>query len=150
MKKDRRKKAGGVKGNLRAAAGAGTWAGVGGVGGVGGYSSGVSTLDAVRASLLATARHTRQQRTAEIKLRGLMHDRLLRLVEVKRVCMEGWCEGLPVDGSLTTIWLHVGEGWKEQLLVAMTMCDDWTWLMKEGAGEGRRRGGDEGGRRRRR
>ena len=116
------------------------------------------------------ARLTKTERSTGLKLRHLMHERVLRLCAVRQLHMENACQGLPADAcrfsrlvhlhtTTTTAFTtnnhnnnsnndssinnntHSGDDhyhritldWRHRLLVAFTPCDDWTWLLKEGA-----------------
>ena len=102
---------------------------------------------------MAMAKMSKTERSTALKLRHLMHERVLRLCAVRQIHMEKACQGLPSDASRMSRMVHLHTttnttttttvtdnnnrrmnlDWRHRLLIAFTPCDDWTWLLKEGA-----------------
>ena len=61
-----------------------------------------------------------------LELRNLLHNRVLRLLEIQDVGMKEYVEGMERCGTC----ISIERNWKENLFYSFSDCDDWSWMLK--------------------
>ena len=61
-----------------------------------------------------------------LKLRVLLHEKILRVVEIAEIRMKDICNDYTVINNI----ICIDDFWRERLFTAFNQCDDWSWLLR--------------------